>query len=74
MTFITLGLVCSENSTNLASEDTIVESLVTQGWIAQMVERQTSYLMVVGSNPTPTEVFATSVSQVFASVNNPYID
>ena len=74
VTFITLGLVCSEDSTNLAPEDTILESLVPHGWIAQMVERHTSYLMVVGSNPTPTEVFATSVSEVFASVNTPYID
>ena len=74
MTFITVGLVCSEDSTNIASEDAILESLVPQGWIPQMVERQTSNLMVVGSNPTPTEVFATSVSEVFAGVNTPYID
>ena len=74
MTFITLGLLCSDDSTNLASEVTILESLVPHGWIAQMVERHTSYLMVMGSNTTPTEVFATSVSVVFASVNTPYID
>ena len=74
MTFITLGLVCSEDSTNLAVEDTVLESLAPQGWIAQMVERQTSNLIVVGSNPPTTEVFATSVSEVFASVNTPYID
>ena len=74
MTFLTLGLVCSEDSTNLASEDTILESLVQQGWIAQMVERQPSNLMVMGSNPIPTEVFTTSVSEVFASVNTPSID
>ena len=74
MTFITLGLVCSEDSTNLASEDTILECLVPHGWIAQMVEHQTSYMMVVGSNSTPTEVFVTSVSEVFACVKIPYID